>query len=196
MRPDVRRRKQNMLVDAACRLFSDQGYNETSVEMITAQLGSTKAVFYYQFADKHAILEAIFDRAIKAVDDLAQEALDSTAPADETLAALAHSYTKWVIDNQVLVGVIWREVSRLTPESRRRMAVRQKHIRDKVTELIRRGREQGVFDVEDDLATSLSILGSISFMHTWWRKGKKMDREAAAKQFAKTALRIAGVRGA
>lgn len=45
----------------ALRLFTEQGYDATSLRQIADELGINKASLYYYFDSKQAILEALFD---------------------------------------------------------------------------------------------------------------------------------------
>jgi AcrR family transcriptional regulator len=65
---DARRtdtRERILLV--AGELFSDKGYNATSIRDISDALGVTKAALYYHFTSKDEILHAIVDQPIEAV---------------------------------------------------------------------------------------------------------------------------------
>ena len=83
--PDARLR----LVDAAAALFSEQGYDTTSVAQIAERAGLTKSTFFRHFADKREVLFA------------GQEAMSTTlataiiaAPPDATpLEAIARALT-------------------------------------------------------------------------------------------------------
>jgi AcrR family transcriptional regulator len=66
------------ILDIALELFSDQGYDKTSLRQIAERLGFTKAAIYYHFASKGDILMALHMR----LHDFGREALD--ALGDET----------------------------------------------------------------------------------------------------------------
>jgi hypothetical protein len=97
-----------------------------------------------------------------------------------------------VIEIQVLVSVIWREANRLDPETRDRMAAKQKSIHARVSAVIAEGVEAGVFQSDDPMTTARAVLGMISFIYTWWRDNQRLSRSKAAEEYAKAALRIAG----
>ena len=52
--PDVRER----LVVAAVQLFSEQGYDETTVAVIADRVGLTKSTFHRHFPDERDVLAA------------------------------------------------------------------------------------------------------------------------------------------
>lgn len=192
MRENVKELKRQMLLEAAYRLFSEHGYSETTVTMIAAEVGGTKAVFYYQYPDKHSILEAIFEHAFLSAMATVERAIAASGNPQEALEEIARDYTRWVIENQVLVSVIWREANRLDPETRKRMAGKQRTIHARVADVIEEGIELGIFLPGDPLTTARTVLGMISFIYTWWRDNQGLSRSKAAEHFAQAALRIAG----
>ena len=50
------------IMDAALRLFADQGFTKTSVRAIADEAGVNLAMISYYFGSKQELLEAIFDR--------------------------------------------------------------------------------------------------------------------------------------
>jgi Transcriptional regulator len=76
--------RREEILDCALRLFSQQGYDATSVNQIIAALGLSKGAFYHHFSAKHDLIEAL---ALRFADDaarMAQPVLD-----DESLDAFS-----------------------------------------------------------------------------------------------------------
>src|SRR5262249_1636362 len=48
------------LIDAARRLFGQDGYAATSIDAVTAGAGGTKGAAYHHFANKEALFRAVF----------------------------------------------------------------------------------------------------------------------------------------
>ncbi|MEU3714072.1 TetR/AcrR family transcriptional regulator [Streptomyces catenulae] len=65
-RGNTRRRIQ----DAALELFSEHGYEKTSLREIAEQLDVTKAALYYHFKTKEDIVIGLFEDAARPIDDL------------------------------------------------------------------------------------------------------------------------------
>jgi AcrR family transcriptional regulator len=83
-KPDARGR----LVEAAFALYSERGYEQTTVAEIASQAGLTERTFFRHFADKREVLFAgggeLLDNMLRAV----AATPDSTAPIDAVAAAL------------------------------------------------------------------------------------------------------------
>ncbi|MFI7701332.1 TetR/AcrR family transcriptional regulator [Nonomuraea sp. NPDC049480] len=66
MREDTRTRIQ----EVALRLFTEQGYEATSLREIAEELGVTKAALYYHFKTKDDIVASLVDLRIAEIEDL------------------------------------------------------------------------------------------------------------------------------
>lgn len=69
--PEVR---QAELMDAAEELFISNGYQQTTVSMIVKKVGVAQGTFYYHFASKEIIMEAIFARYVQQMISEVQSA--------------------------------------------------------------------------------------------------------------------------
>ena len=75
------------VLDTAQRLFAEQGFAATSLQQIADAMNVRKANVYYYFRTKGAILDALLEGRIAALESLlaAAEALDSEAARRELL---------------------------------------------------------------------------------------------------------------
>ena len=80
------------IVDVATTLFTDQGYDGTSLREIADELGFTKAALYYHFQSKEEILRAI----LEPTEELLEEFMDRLGRAG-SLEGWADAL-EWVID--------------------------------------------------------------------------------------------------
>jgi AcrR family transcriptional regulator len=65
--PKFRRRKEarpDELLDAALDLFTEQGFDRTTVEQIARRAGVSKGALYLYFPSKDAVIESLVDRAV------------------------------------------------------------------------------------------------------------------------------------
>jgi AcrR family transcriptional regulator len=59
---------------AALALFTERGYDATSMREIAERIGITKAALYYHFESKEAIILSLFQENMRALDDLLDRA--------------------------------------------------------------------------------------------------------------------------
>ena len=196
MREEVAAYRKDLILRAAADVFFETGYHNCTVDMIAERLSGTKAIVYYYFPDKHSILQEIYRRALEAAQELIRRAINENDSPSAKLAAVAREYAKWVIDNQRVVGIFWREERSLSAEARAAVAVEQKKMDDLIASVIRDGVAKSLFEVVDVQTTARAIAGMISFTYTWWRGDRRLSREDIAEYYAQMALRHVGARTA
>src|ERR1700728_4001502 len=58
------------ILDSALELFSEQGFDGTTLQQIADRLGFTKAAIYYHFRSKDDLLQALVSPALTGLDEL------------------------------------------------------------------------------------------------------------------------------
>jgi len=190
MREEVSAYKKDLILRAACETFYEFGYHDTTVDMLTARLSGTKAIFYYYYPDKRAVLDELFRRTYASALEVLETAIREGGTPSQTLDRFVRRYTQWVIDNQRFVAVFWREERTTSSEVRTEIAHQQKRFDDGVASIIRKGVAAGEFESSDPQSTSRAISGMLSFLYTWWRDGRRLSREGAADYHAELVLRM------
>jgi TetR/AcrR family acrAB operon transcriptional repressor len=72
---------RNALLDAAERLFQQQGVSGTSLQDIAAAAGASRGAVYWHFKDKADLFNAMMERVTLPMENALEQARDS-APAD------------------------------------------------------------------------------------------------------------------
>ncbi len=86
-RPRDREEKRQEIIDAATALFTELGFEQTSMARIAKAAGVTPTTIYWYVADKDALLVAVLDHLLAdALQQFAEEAHDSLV--DQVLWAL------------------------------------------------------------------------------------------------------------
>src|SRR4030088_3175377 len=75
-----------MIVDTARRLFREQGYPGTTLEMVAAELGVTRAALYHWVANKETLLCEIHDEALDRLLERFSEIQGAALAPGEKLA--------------------------------------------------------------------------------------------------------------
>ncbi|MGH1549572.1 TetR/AcrR family transcriptional regulator [Leifsonia poae] len=92
---DTRRRGERtreLAQQAALRLFTEQGYEATSLRQIADELGINKASLYYYFDGKEAILQSLLDQRGDEAEELLAWVREQPASPDVIAAAVS----RWV----------------------------------------------------------------------------------------------------
>jgi AcrR family transcriptional regulator len=83
------------ILDAAEKLFVDNGFSGTSLRSIIKEAGVNTASVHYHFGSKEALIEAVFERRVaelnrerlKRLNDLEAQYGDRTAPLEDVIRA-------------------------------------------------------------------------------------------------------------
>src|SRR6202162_2699984 len=67
-------RTRQQILETAQRLFTELGYDATSLQMIADEMGLTKAAVYYHFRAKRGILHAAMQPGIPRLEVLLEDA--------------------------------------------------------------------------------------------------------------------------
>ncbi len=146
--PDVRR---NEILDTAQRLFTLKGYDQTSVQDVLDAVGIAKGTFYHYFSSKQELLDCLVTRMVAqtmlAVQPiLDDQALDAAAKMETMFAffgELKTSNRRFFMD---LARVVYRDENAVYRQ--KVMTENIKWMAPIVSEMIRQGVEQGVFDTQ------------------------------------------------
>ena len=65
----------NRILDEAELLFAEKGFSETSLRMITGQAKVNLAAVNYHFGSKNALIQAVFNRFLRPLNDMMVEGL-------------------------------------------------------------------------------------------------------------------------
>lgn len=137
-RSDTRERIQQV----ALELFSEQGYEKTSLREIAERLGVTKAALYYHFTTKEEILGSLVTDVARSIDELLDWARSQPRSA-ETRQEILHRLAD-------LVQGRWRPLVRFAEENQpalRSLEVVGKQVRE---------RTQALFSLFDDEMADLT----------------------------------------
>ncbi len=78
------------IMEAAVKLFSNQGYNKASVDDICAEAGISKGAFYHHFKSKQELFLALLDGWLQIIDQAIEASKDKTAP--ETFMQMTEAF--------------------------------------------------------------------------------------------------------
>lgn len=112
---------RGQILKTAEDLFSEHGYQETSLGDIAAYVGIGRTTLYEYFKDKEDLLASLVDETLPEVF---REMADSVDPDDsflDQLAGLAVRLTEWVVTDPTLGLLLHREVPRLSDATQQRI---------------------------------------------------------------------------
>ena len=111
------------ILDAAQDLFSEHGYQETSLGDIAAAVGIGRTTLYEYFKDKEDLLASLVDETLPQVFQEMAEQADPDATFLDQLSDLTVRLTEWVVTDPTLGLLLHREVPRLSDTTQDRIRV-------------------------------------------------------------------------
>jgi AcrR family transcriptional regulator len=188
MRDGVTQFKKELILRAACKLFSERGYAATTIDAITAELSSSRRAIYDHFAGKAEMLVEICERSVLVSVELAERVAHEPGDPAARLRRLARDFTLIVIENRDVIAVGTREMKFLPPDSRGKILRLQEKFDRSLEGILLDGARQGRFALADPALGALAIAGMIIWVHSWYREGGRLSAEHIANAMADAAL--------
>ncbi len=186
--------RRGELLAAAERLFSQRGYEATSVRDIAEALDIKAGSLYAHIETKEdllwEILTAAADRFFAAVQPIVQSNLVTVEKLRRCIAAHVQVITK----SAPAAAIFTTEWRHLSEPRRREFGERRDEYERIFRGLVQTAIREGVFGDMDEKFATLLILSSINWIYQWYRPDGPMSPEEIARRI--TDLLFNGLRRA
>lgn len=152
--PEERRQE---IIDTAFRLFTENGYEQTTVRDIVSDIGVAQGLFYYYFKNKEEVFMAVSQQfGEDMVAELTQIIAQTGRSPLQRVRACMDAITSFFYRKSVL----WRRLpADLSPQMQQRLLqLTRELLEPTLSELLAKGTELGEFSVSYPLYTSRFIL--------------------------------------
>jgi AcrR family transcriptional regulator len=162
--------RDEALLDAARRLFSERGYAGTSIDQVAGTLGWSKHTVYNRHAGKLPLLEAVVDRDVGRFIAALEDAREGTDPL-ASLRATARAYFAFSASPEyaALYAAIALEAAN-SAHLRERLqawaAAALKPMRDAIAQVAQLGRSRS-FDIEEACHLLIDLLDGEATRAKW-----------------------------
>jgi AcrR family transcriptional regulator len=172
-----------LILDAAARLFSAQGFHGTSVRDIVSAVDMLPGSLYYHFATKEALLAAVYAEGVRRISDAVRGAIAGRRDPWERLEAACIEHLEGLLLSEKSAGDYAQVVIRVRPGDAPSVADELVRLRD--------GYEGLFVDLVQALplargvdrrSVRLMLLGALNWTQTWFHAGRDSPR-AIAKRF-------------
>ena len=159
--PAWRQERRARIVSAAMELFGREPYAAVQMDDIARVAGVGKPTLYRYFPAKDALFLAASDHVLAELEAELTAALAVTRPAEETLADMIHLIMARFSTQLSALGLLGGEQPGLADRTRRLFGDRRHTLIGLLRQVLRRGRESGVFRDLDEDATAPMLIGVI-----------------------------------
>src|SRR6202140_265156 len=133
---DRTRATRRKLLDAAKRIFAQDGFEAARLEDIAAGAGYTRGAFYANFKSKEDIFFALFEEWVRERIESLTSALRRHSDPGEKLVSLRTHYAELATDRRlVLISMEFKLFALRHPEAHARLRSRHRRIRASFAEL-------------------------------------------------------------
>ena len=188
-------RTRQRILDAAAKVFREQGYAGATLAEIAAAAGTKAGSLYYHFESREALVEEVLDEGLDRAFVETRRCVDAlpagTPPIERLATAIrAHMETVLTLDNYTSASI--RMLGHVPEPIRARHMKRQAVYGAYWKALLEASAAAGELrDGLDLSAARMLILGMLNWSPEWYRRGRLNPQEIAdqAAQMALDGLR-------
>jgi AcrR family transcriptional regulator len=164
-------RRRAALIEAGLELLGSEGWAATTVRGVCARAGLTERYFYESFADRDALLLAVFDEVAGGGAAVIVDAVESGPPdAHGRARAAIGAFVEWLANDPRRGRVLLVEAQASEPMQRRRQ--RAVHtFAELVADQGRRHYGTANLDAVDASLTALVLVGGLAQLLVSWLTG-------------------------
>ncbi|MGP1376854.1 MAG: TetR/AcrR family transcriptional regulator [Bulleidia sp.] len=153
--------RRNEFIDAAEKLFKENGIMDTTVAAIVREVNVAKGLFYYYFKSKDDVIDAISSKYNREIKRTVQQALNQSGSFEEQLRDFVE---KTMRSFRKLWENLDGQSSRidLSILSSRTMDEAKGTAREGLAKLLRRGNEMGAIHVENPEDVANAVIGALA----------------------------------
>jgi AcrR family transcriptional regulator len=171
------------IVDTARRMFREEGYRGTTLEMVAAELGVTRAALYHWVENKETLLCEIHDEALDRLVERFQEIQEADLPPGEKLAQAIRNHLLTVADNLDAIAVFFQDEASLPEEPARRIAKRKREYDHALEALVRAAQADGSIRADLDPRVTVEMLfGMCNCLYHWYDAAGRIRPQQLADQ--------------
>jgi AcrR family transcriptional regulator len=177
--------RRQEIVDIAARLFAERGYHATSISDLADASGLHRGGLYHYIGSKENLLFDIHERFINPLLEEAHAIEARGLAPDETLRELARALMHDIATYHDQVTVFlheWRTVAARDDKRADEVRAARQEFEAVITRALRRGVEQGMFDIAKPTLAVLAFLGMFNYSYQWYR-ARDLEADEIAEVF-------------
>jgi AcrR family transcriptional regulator len=151
--------KRRDILDAALRVFTEQGYKTANLQRVARAAGMGKSTLYHYFDTKEELFSALADDLIRreasVLEVLATSDAEPRARFDQLLDSTLGLCQQWVSLGPFLFDML------AEPAGRRSLSEVMDHLRDLAEKLIAEGQRAEVFRPGDPRAMAIVLIACV-----------------------------------
>ncbi len=154
--------RRGEILDAAMKVITKKGFNETSMREIAEAAGVGKSTLYDYFSSKDEILIAYVVDEVGHMTAVAEEIIAEELSASEKFRRILRRHLDYMLANKQMFLKVTFEAQRLSFESQQRIQVHRHAYQDMLSELVKEGIRKGEFRQVNPMLALRSMFGLLT----------------------------------
>jgi AcrR family transcriptional regulator len=177
--------RRTEMVAAAARLFSERGYNGTSMQHLGEALGLQKGSLYAHIGSKEDLLFDVVEQGAARFLERGETALAHDGDAAARLRMLLVGHIETATEHLDAATVFLNEWRYLSEELRAVIQTKRDRYQHIVEQIVADGIASGEFRDDADVRfASLLVLSAGNWTYAWYRPGGSLSPTEIGERFA------------
>jgi AcrR family transcriptional regulator len=178
------------LIEAAVELFGTNGFVETSMRDLTAEVGIKAPAFYNHFKSKEEIFAEAITATLRNFNTAVIVGDDPNLPSLERLDGIVTRHVIYQIDNARIAKANDRMIEssvieKIGPSQRDAIRRIMRSYLDTMTDIVTRVLKEAEKDTRDARISALAIGSMCDKVLSWYRPDGKYSKQKVAAHFCK-----------
>ena len=184
LKPVLKKEKTRLLLlDKAAQMFSQHGYQSTSLKDISAKAGMKAGSLYYHFSSKEALMIEVLDKSMQLISDTVAEEiekLDDGFTFEQGLHAYILGHLTAILRYSDYTTTTIRNDGQIPDAVNKAVRLKREHYEQQWRKLMIQGKEEGAIRADlDSSILRLMVLGTSNWSTVWYKPGKHSIEELA-----------------
>ncbi len=186
------RKTAQRILDQSLPLIAKLGYSAVSMRMIAGAVGVNVGALYNHFPNKQQILVRLMTDHMNALLAGWHEIeTDGLSPA-QRIEQFVRFHIAFNIPRSEDVFISFMELRSLEPENHKMIEGLRSQYENIVASIIRDGSDAGQFNVADTHVATMSVLGSLVGVNTWYRETGRLSKSKIQDYYVEMTFRALG----
>lgn len=168
--------QRDRILHQAAELFALQGYGGTSMNEVAQACGVSKAALYHYVRDKSELLALIALTHVGRLEQLTQDVLSQSAPAETRLRQLILRFVAEYAGSRHEHRVLTEDVKFLGSQEQQQVVAAQRRVVQAFADVVREIRPE-LAEAGLHKAVTMLLFGMINWMFTWLRPAGSISHE-------------------
>ena len=183
-----RQRRREELIEIACHVFAEKGFDGATLQDIADQFGVLKGSLFHYIQSKDDLLFEIIEGVYAGAEDAIWPIAGAGGTAVSRLRRLIVAYVRYVIDHQEAITVWLHDLNSLDPARSQVIRTREEHNTRRLVDLITQAQQEGgVRPDADPRLVGFALLGSMNWVHRWFRP-RSQSADEIGQEFSRIYL--------